>query len=124
MDSLFPHENLDVWRLSKDLCKLAYAVTKGFPNEERFGLVNQIRRAAVSVMSNLAEGSGRTSTRDQAPFSQMAYGSLLEVDAQFQLAVDLDYLPQGDYQTLRRQIAQLAPKISALRASQLRRRDR
>ena len=72
-------------------------------------------------MSNLAEGSGRTSYRDQAHFSQLAYGSLLEVDAQLQLSVDLNYLQRTDYMLLRQETLELARKISALRSSQLKR---
>ncbi len=74
-------------------------------------------------MSNLAEGSGRTSARDQAHFSQLAFGSLLELDAQHQLALDLGFLPAGDYRDIRYSIEELARKISALRASQLKRAD-
>jgi len=96
-------------------------MTARFPKNERFGLVNQMRRASVSVMSNLAEGCGRTSARDQAHFSQMAFGSLLELDAQFQLALDLEFLPPNDYQDIRQSIHNLVKRISSLRNSQLKR---
>lgn len=117
----FPHEKLETWRRAKDLAVSIYRHTANYPRDERFGLVNQLRRAAVSVMSNLAEGSGRTSHRDQAHFSQLAYGSLLEVDAQLQLSVDLNYLQRTDYMLLRQETIDLARKISALRSSQLKR---
>jgi len=117
----FPHEKLETWRRAKDLAVSIYRNTANYPSDERFGLVNQLRRAAVSVMSNLAEGSGRTSYRDQAHFSQLAYGSLLEIDAQLQLSVDLNYLQQTDYILLRQVTLELARKISALRSSQLKR---
>lgn len=93
------------------------------PQEERFGLVDQMRRASVSVMSNLAEGCGRTSARDQAHFSQMAFGSLLELDAQFQLALDLGFLTESDYQEVRQSVMELVKRISALRSSQLKRAE-
>ncbi len=80
-----------------------------------------MRRAGVSVMSNLAEGCGRTSARDQAHFSQMAFGSLLELDAQLQLSLDLKFLHANDYQLIHPMIMELIKKISALRASQLKR---
>jgi four helix bundle protein len=80
----FPHEKLDVWQLAKSLAGRVYSLTSGLPKEDRFGLVNQMRRAGALVISNLAEGSGRTSARDQAHFSQLAFGSLLELDAQLQ----------------------------------------
>jgi four helix bundle protein len=73
--TVFPHEKLEVWQLAKSLAGRVYMLTSGFPKEERFGLVDQMRRAGVSVMSNLAEGCGRTSARDQAHFSQLAFGS-------------------------------------------------
>lgn len=116
-----PHEKLEVWRIAKSLATHVYQVTARFPKEERFGLVDQMRRASVSVMSNLAEGCGRTSARDQAHFSQMAFGSLLELDAQFQLALDLGFLTESDYQKVRQSILELVKKISALRSSQLKR---
>ena len=96
-------------------------LTSSFPKEERFGLVDQMRRAGVSVMSNLAEGCGRTSARDQAHFSQMAFGSLLELDAQLQLSLDLNFLHADVYQVIRPLIMELIKRISALRASQLKR---
>ncbi len=86
-------------------------------------MVDQMRRASVSVMSNLAEGSGRVSPRDQAYFSQIAFGSLLELDAQLQLSVDLHFLQMDCYQGIRLTIVESVKKISALRASQLIRAD-
>ena len=117
----FPHERLEVWRLAKALARRVYLLTARFPKEEKFGLVDQMRRAGVSVMSNLAEGCGRTSARDQAHFSQMAFGSLLELDAQHQLSLDLGFLNADDYQDVRQSVVELVKKISALRASQLKR---
>jgi len=114
---------LDTWRLAKALAGRIYLLTARFPKEERFGLVDQMRRAGVSVMSNLAEGCGRTSARDQAYFSQIAFGSLLELDAQLQLSVDLNFFKIDDYANIRMLILELVKKISALRASQLKRAD-
>ena len=119
--TVFPHEKLDAWRLAKALAVRVYLLTASFPKDERFGLVDQMRRAGVSVMSNLAEGCGRTSPRDQAHFSQIAFGSLLELDAQHQLALDLGFLNTDDYQGIRLSVLELIKKISALRASQLKR---
>jgi len=116
-----PHEKLEVWQVAKSLAKRVYEITAEFPREERFGLVDQMRRAGVSVMSNLAEGCGRTSARDQAHFSQMAFGSLLELDAQLQLALDLGFLDKSAYQEARQSIIELVKRISALRSSQLKR---
>ena len=120
----FPHEKLEAWQLAKSFAREVYEKTSTFPKEERFGLVDQMRRAAVSVMSNLAEGCGRTSAKDQAHFSQIAFGSLLEVDSQLQLSIDLGFISHGDYGNNRATILELIKKISALRASQLKRGSR
>ena len=116
-----PHERLEVWQLAKSLAKRLYEITATFPKDERFGLVDQIRRAGVSVMSNLAEGCGRTGSRDQAHFSQMAFGSLLELDAQLQLSVELKFLPDVEYERIRPATLNLVKRISALRTTQIKR---
>lgn len=67
-EDLFPHEKLEAWQLAKALAVRVYLLTSSFPKDERFGLVDQMRRASVSVMSNLADGCGRTSARNQAHF--------------------------------------------------------
>lgn len=119
--SALPHEKLATWQLARALARQVYLLTARFPKEERFGLVDQMRRAGISVMSNLAEKCGRTSARDQAHFSQIAFGSLLELDAQQQLSLDLGFLNTDDYQAIRHSVVELVKKISALRASQLKR---
>lgn len=120
----FSHEKLEAWQLAKSFAREVYEKTSTFPKEERFGLVDQMRRAGVSVMSNFAEGCGRTSAKDQAHFSQVAFGSLLEVDAQLQISVDLGFLSESDYENFRESILNLIKKISALRASQVKRGTR
>jgi four helix bundle protein len=90
-------EKLQVWHAAKDFALQIYGVTKGFPGSELYGLVSQMNRAAVSVMSNIAEGSSRTSRKDQAHFSQMAYSSLMEVACQLQLALELKYCNSQAY---------------------------
>jgi four helix bundle protein len=119
--SALPHEKLEVWQLAKVLAKRIYGLTSTFPNEEKFGLVDQMRRADVSVMSNLAEGCGRTSARDQAHFSQIAFGSLLELDSQCQFSLDLGFMHETEYTAMRPSIIELVKRISALRNSQMKR---
>lgn len=80
-----------------------------------------MNRAAISVVSNLAEGSSRTSLKDQAHFSQLAYSSLMELACQLMMAEDLEYLPTESKKNLRMELASLANKINALRNSQLKR---
>lgn len=79
---MFNFEKLDVWNKAIDFADLVYSITRTFPAEERFALTNQMRRAAVSVSSNIAEGSARTSKTDFAHFVQIATGSLFEVVSQ------------------------------------------
>ena len=77
--SSFRFEKLDVWHRSVQLADSVYLVTRSFPSDERFGLTSQLRRAVVSISSNIAEGSSRRSDTDFARFIEIAYGSLMEV---------------------------------------------
>jgi four helix bundle protein len=83
----YSFEKLDVWILSKELVKLIYEQTECFPSKEQFGITNQIRRAAVSVASNIAEGTSRKTKKEQARYSQIAYSSLMELINQMVLAL-------------------------------------
>lgn len=76
------YTELDVWKYSREMVKLVYKITKSFPNEELYGLTNQIRRSAVSVPSNIAEGVGRQSNKETIHFIYIAKGSLQEVETQ------------------------------------------
>ena len=89
-----PHCRLDAWREAMRLVKLVYEATLNFPPEERLGLSQQMRRAAVSVPSNIAEGAARSGKREFANFVSIARGSLSELHTQCIIAVDLGYLPQ------------------------------
>jgi four helix bundle protein len=120
-DYLFPYERLQTWQDARTLVKSVYELTGTFPGTEKFGLVSQLNRAAVSVASNLAEGTSRTSMKDQGHFSQLAFSSLMEVACQLTLASDLGYLTQYDLPNIKNDISTLANKINALRNSQLRR---
>jgi four helix bundle protein len=105
--------------LAKELVKAMYQLTRTFPSEERFGLASQINRAAVSVASNIAEGSGRVNRKDQAHFTQLAYGSLMEVACQVEIAYDLEFISEAELFSACSLIKEIAEKLSALRNSQL-----
>jgi four helix bundle protein len=90
-----PHENLVVWRESMALVKSVYAVTRSFPKEELFGLTSQMRRAAVSIPSNIAEGAARSSRREFAQFLNVAKGSLSELETQLLISADLGFMPRN-----------------------------
>ena len=113
----YPFEKLDVWRLSITLAKMIYQTSISFPETEKFGLTNQIRRASVSISSNIAEGSARTSSKDQARFYEIAFGSLMEVTSQLILAVELEYISHETNDDFRPQIDEIANKLNALRNS-------
>ncbi|MEM1136937.1 MAG: four helix bundle protein [Bacteroidota bacterium] len=115
----YSFEKLEVWQLSKLLTKKIYVVTTNFPEEEKFGIISQIRRAAVSVTCNLAEGSGRKTGKDKAHFTQIAFSSLLEVLNLLIVSVELGFLKVEEYSELRREIEEMGNKINALRNAQL-----
>jgi four helix bundle protein len=83
--------DLDVWRLGLDLAEAVYQCTSSFPKHELFGLTAQMRRAAVSIPSNIAEGRARSSTKELLQFLAIARGSLAELETQFELALRLGY---------------------------------
>jgi four helix bundle protein len=87
-----PHEQLDAWKLSMELAKAVYQVTASFPAEERYGLSQQMRRAAVSIPSNIAESAGRNSAKEFLNFIGISRGSLAELETQLQLAVMLGFV--------------------------------
>ena len=97
---MFNFEKLDVWNEAIAFADLVYTVTRHFPDGERFGLTNQMRRAAVSISSNIAEGSSRSSSADFARFVEIATGSVFEVVSQTVIATRQGFLSQSTYQQL------------------------
>jgi len=114
----FSFEKLDVWNEARKLTRELYDKTKMFPDSERFGLVNQIRRAAVSVCSNIAEGSSRRYLKEQIMFYQIAYSSLMEVMNQAIISADLDYMEEDSLKDLRGRILKISGMLNGLRNSQ------
>ncbi len=120
VEYMFSFEKLEVWQLARNLSKEIYQHTSSFPNDEKFLLVSQLRRAAVSVASNIAEGTTRISPKDKAHFTTIAYSSLMEVLNQLIIAEDLGYLSHDIVSRMRTLIQTLSIKLSNLKASQLR----
>lgn len=89
------YTNLDVFKECRILVKSIYVISKEFPTEETYGLTNQIRRASVSILSNLAEGVGRNHVKDSLQFFYISRGSLFEVEAQLLIAYDLGYISEN-----------------------------
>ncbi|ANF49354.1 four helix bundle protein [Chryseobacterium glaciei] len=98
------YTNLDVWIESRKLTNLVYDSTKNYPKEELFGLTNQIRRCAVSVPSNIAEGCGRNTSKETIHFLFIARGSLYELETQFYLSSDQNYLSNEKFTAILNQI--------------------
>lgn len=120
----FSFENLEVWKDVKLLTKDIYILTNNFPDSERFGLISQIRRATISVSSNIAEGSARNSAKDQAHFYQIAFSSLMEVLSQLIISVELGFINDNELQLHREKISDTAYKLNALRSAALRRKKK
>ena len=117
---VYPFEKLRVWQSARELVHDVYEITSNFPQRELYGLTSQINRAAVSIAANLAEGSARTSRKDQAHFSQIAYGSLMELACLLILSVDLGYLNVAREEKVRTEIEAVSRQLNALRTAQLR----
>lgn len=105
---------LDAYIYAKDLVKQVYALIKKFPKEEQYALCDQLRRAVISIPSNIAEGSGRTTPKDQAHFYTMAFGSLMEVLAQLDVACELEYLSNIEFENIELLINKEAKILSGL----------
>ena len=113
----FAFEKLDVWNESGKLTKSLYLKTKTFPEYEKFGLNSQIQRGAVSICSNIAEGSSRCSQKEQKMFYQIAYSSLMEVMNQVILSADLNYIDDNFLNDSRERILRISRMLNALRNS-------
>ncbi len=118
-NKVFSFEKLKFWDELRLFVKLIYKITKKFPEDEKFGLVSQMRRAAISVSSNIAEGTSRSSLKDQSWFSQISYSSLMEVLSQTIVSKDLNYINDKEYDNIRSITENLSRQINALRNSQL-----
>ena len=86
-----PNEKLEAWKVAMDLVKEIYHITGQFPGDENFGLISQMRKAAVSIPSNIAEGAGRVSPKEFANFLRIAIGSLSELETQYEVVKRLNY---------------------------------
>ena len=110
----YAFENLEVWQKSRHLVKSVYLLTSSFPEEEKFGLTSQMRRASISISSNIAEGSTRWSRKDQARFYEIAFGSLIEVLNQSILSHDLNFLPENSLKDIRAEIDTISRMLNSL----------
>ncbi len=114
----YSFEKLRAWQSARELAKSVYVATAEFPRREIYGLTSQCNRAAISVAANLAEGSSRQSLKDQAHFSEIGYGSLMELTCLLILSSDVGVLSAEIELKLRERIEKVSAQINALRRSQ------
>ena len=111
---VFGYRKLIAYQKAKEVVKRTYKMLKKFPAEERYAMCDQLRRASISITSNIAEGVNRFSLKDKAHFIEIAYGSLMEVSSQFELAEDLGYITTADRQNMDELIEEDARLLSGL----------
>ena len=109
-----PHHSLDAWKKSIDFVVDVYKMTDSFPKEEKFGLSSQIRRPAVSIPANIAEGAARKSDKEFLQFLSIAQGSTSEVETEILIAYRLGYLEKQDHETLYRSLNDIGQMITGL----------
>lgn len=108
------HKDLDCWKKGIDLVSEVYKITRDFPKEEIYGLTNQIRRAAVSIPSNIAEGAARNSTKEFIHFLYISLGSISELETQFIISKNLEYINNDIFYLINSLIVELKKLISGL----------
>ena len=114
---MYSFETLKAWQEARKLVVSVYQLLDGFPKFEKYALCDQIRRSIVSVPSNLAEGSGRMSLREQIHFIEISYGSLMEAYNQLIIAADLNYIDEQSLESLKAPIDNVARMLNGLRSS-------
>lgn len=117
MEYVYHFEKLEVWQLSRQVVIAVYQVINKLPIEERFALGDQLRRAAISVPSNIAEGISRVAVRETIHFLEIAYGSLMEVYCQLQIALDLQYINEDDLKQIKPLIFKTSKLLNGLHES-------
>ena len=115
---VYSFEKLEAWKHARRLTVWTYKATARFPEEEKFGLISQMRRAAIAIASNLAEGTSRITSKDQCHFSTISYSSTIELLNDLIISTDLLFLNEPDYQEGRNLIEKQTFLISQLRKSQ------
>ncbi|MGH2575971.1 MAG: four helix bundle protein [Ignavibacteria bacterium] len=108
------HKKLDTWKLSRKFVKDIYKATNDFPKAEMYGIVSQIRRASVSIVCNIAEGSARRSPLERKRFYEISRSSMVEVDTLLELSLDLSFIEKDKYEELCNQVTQIFKMISKL----------
>lgn len=116
---IYSFEKLKVWQESILLIKNVYVITNNFPKEEKFGLTSQLRRASVSMASNLAEGTSRKTQKDKAHFTTIAFSSAMELLNQLIISKELNFISENDYILARQKLEKITNMLNSLRNKQL-----
>lgn len=110
-------KDLEIWKLSRLLCSQIYVTTANFPDNEKFGLTNQLRRASVSIPSNIAEGCSRSSNKEFLRFLEIAIGSIYEIETQLLISFDLGYINQSKLDELVNNLNTITRMVSKFRST-------
>jgi len=121
MEHSYSFEKLDVWQNGREYVVFIYKLTDKFPDKEKFGIISQIRRASISITSNIAEGSSRSSLKEQIRYVEIAYGSALETYCQLISSLDLDFISIEEFQIGNQLLKEITNKLNALKNSQIKR---
>lgn len=119
----FAFQKLEAYRVAREFVKEVYTYLNTFPEEERYGICNQIRRAAVSIPSNIAEGTSRISDKEKAHFIEISYGSLMEVLCQMEISKELRYITNDQYENIEAKTERLSKLLVSLRHKYLTRNN-
>lgn len=113
----FNFQKLRVYQETRKLVKDIYLLLRKYPRNEQYAICDQMRRSAVSIPSNIAEGMSRSSKKEQIHFLEISYGSLMELFCQLEISKDIDYINEEDFSLLEKEILVIAKQLSGLRSS-------
>lgn len=116
-NEIFSYRRLVVYQHCRQYVKTIYTLLRKFPAEERYALCDQLRRASISITSNIAEGMARFSDKEKLHFIEVAYGSLYETMSQIEIALDLNYINKEDFTKIEEEVVNIAKMMSGLRKS-------
>ncbi|MFC7357466.1 four helix bundle protein [Jejudonia soesokkakensis] len=111
------YKDLKVWQLSREFCSKIYMITGSFPTSEKFGLISQLRRATISIPSNIAEGASRNSNKDFSRFLEIAIGSAYEIETQLLICEDLKFISKEESKALAVDIITIIKMLSKLKST-------
>jgi four helix bundle protein len=110
-------KELEIWKRGRLFCSQIYSMTSKFPDSEKFGLTNQLRRASVSIPSNIAEGSSRKSNKDFSRFLEITLGSAYEIETQILIAFDLKFISEQELNSLDKELSEIIKMISKFKST-------